>query len=431
MLRRLAAEGAARVALAVSGGSDSTALLALSAEARDRLAAEGTALELHVLTVDHALRPESAAEALNVRDLARRFGAAHDILRWEGEKPAGAVQAAAREARYELMAAWRRESGVGPLLLGHTRDDVAETLLLRLARGSGVDGLARMRADAAEEPEALARLEARPRLRRVRPLLGASRSALRAICREAGADWVDDPSNCDPAHDRVKARAAIDALGLDADRLVKTAISMARARSALERACARLADEIAVSEPTLGWTALAREGLRAAPDEIALRLVSAALRWTSGAAYPPRLEGVEALLGQARAPDGSAFRRTLHGVIVSAQGGEVFFVREPAAAEGSVELAPGAAVLWDRRFCVMARESGLRVAPLGAAGRRGLAAAERSGGSNGAIDAQAAETAPGVWRGEELVFSALAGSADAEIAPRAPLSAAFRCGAGS
>lgn len=403
----------------------------LCAEAQARLAAGKEALNLHVLTVDHRLRVESAAEALKVRELAQQFGAAHHILRWDGAKPAGAVQAAAREARYALMAAWRRERGVGPLLLGHTRDDVAETLLLRLARGSGVDGLARMRWDAAEEPKALARLEARPRLRRIRPLLGASRAALRAICREAEVAWIDDPSNTDPAHDRVKARAAIAALGLDADRLAKTAISMARARSALERECSAVAEEIGFSEPRLGWASLMRAGLRAASDEIALRLVSGALRWTSGAAYPPRLDGVEAVLAEARSADDLGFRRTLHGVIVSAEGGAVFFVREPAAAERSAALTPGAAILWDQRYCVMARTAGLRVAPLGAAGRDALAGAGRAGGANRAVEAAAARCAPGVWRGEVLVASVFASAADAEIAPLEPLQEVFHGGAGS
>ena len=129
------------VGVAVSGGSDSTALLALV-----RAWAEAEGRSVLAVTVDHRLRPESAGEAGVVAELCARLGVGHATRVWADAPGRGNLQASARAARQHLIGAWAREAGLAAVALGHTLDDQAETVLLRLARGSGVDGLAAMRA---------------------------------------------------------------------------------------------------------------------------------------------------------------------------------------------------------------------------------------------------------------------------------------------
>jgi len=211
-----------RLAVACSGGADSMALTLLA----DHWArGEGGAVT--ALIVDHGLRPDSANEANETASRLKSRGIAHQILKREGEVPAGDIEAFARDARYRLFEQWCGENGVLHLLVAHHRDDQAETFLLRLARGSGLDGLAGM------APES-----ARRNFRLLRPLLGVPRDRLKATLEQAGLDFAEDPMNSDPAYARVRLRAARDTLaaeGLTPERLTATAAHLARARAALER----------------------------------------------------------------------------------------------------------------------------------------------------------------------------------------------------
>src|SRR5690606_8891238 len=193
---------------------------------------------LHVFTVDHGLCKEAAAEARYAGVLAQELGVPHRILRWKGEKPASGIQAAARKARYRLLLEACRKVGAGDLLVAHHLEDQAETFLLRLARGSGVDGLAAMK------PVRLLS-EGEPHVRLLRPLLDLPRERLHATVARSGLVPVSDPSNEDERFDRVKARKIAEhlaPLGLDAARLARMAGHMARAREALEGAVADLLD---------------------------------------------------------------------------------------------------------------------------------------------------------------------------------------------
>lgn len=343
------------VALAVSGGSDSRALLELTAA----LAADGRASIAAVLTVDHRLRPESAAEAAKIAGRCECLGVPHHTLTWDGPKPTANIAAAAREARYRLMREWRRSAGVKPLLLGHTRDDVAETFLLRLARGSGVDGLSEM----------AARFEEGDGLELLRPVLDVSRSALRGTCRAVGADWFDDPTNDDPRFDRAAARQALAVLaplGVTPERLAKTARSMRRARTALERRARSLAEAAASWRRDIGWVALSTVALAEADREIALRVLAGLLREVSGAPYPPRLDSLEAALDALTEGEPG---RTLHGCLIGTHGAEhVYIAREPAACAPAAPVPVGAPIVWDGRFEVHARRPGLTVRSLMADG---------------------------------------------------------------
>ncbi|HEY0413504.1 MAG TPA: tRNA lysidine(34) synthetase TilS [Allosphingosinicella sp.] len=216
----------AALAIAVSGGADSLALLLL-AEA----AFPGRA---RAATVDHGLRAESEAEAAFVGAVCAARGIPHRTLK-ASVVPAGeGVQAAAREARYAALGAWMRDEGLPLLLTGHHADDQAETLVMRLLRGSGVGGLAGIRTSA---PFAAGGAGARL----CRPLLAWRRAELEAIVREAGLEPVADPSNRDEAYDRARLRRLIEAAPwLDPAPLARSAAALAEADQALEAMADRL-----------------------------------------------------------------------------------------------------------------------------------------------------------------------------------------------
>lgn len=205
-----------RLAVAVSGGPDSVALLLLA-----HAAYPGRVL---ALTVDHGLRPAAAAEAAGVAALCADRGIAHATLSWVGAKPAANVQAQARRARYALMRDACVAAGIGLLVTAHHADDQAETLLMRLARGSGA-GLAGIRVQRS--------LGAGVTL--LRPLLATRRSLLAAIVADAGIAPVSDPTNDDPQYDRTRARRLLAAAGwIDAAQLAASAAHLAETELALD-----------------------------------------------------------------------------------------------------------------------------------------------------------------------------------------------------
>lgn len=216
-LRALDPDGG-RLGLAVSGGPDSMALLLLAAAARPG--------DVEAATVDHRLRPESAAEATMVREVCAELGVRHETLRVE-VPPAGNLQAAARAERYALLGSWLWGRQLAALATAHHLDDQAETLLMRLNRGSGVSGLAGVRASGRIPTEDGGRL--------IRPLLAWRRAELQAICDAAGVRPVEDPSNLDPRFDRVRLRQALKASDmLDPEAVARSAAHLAEAEEALE-----------------------------------------------------------------------------------------------------------------------------------------------------------------------------------------------------
>jgi tRNA(Ile)-lysidine synthase len=324
-----------QVAVAVSGGADSLALCLLTHEwAQDR---GGLAV---ALTVDHGLRPESGGEAHQVGAWLRVRGIPHHILAWRGPKPRSNVQAAARAARYELLTRWCRDHGILHLLLAHHLEDQAETFLLRLARGSGVDGLSAMAA-VAEGPES----------RLLRPLLGVPKARLMATLRARGQPWLEDPSNLDLSHARVRIRRALPAFareGLGARRLAATARAMGRARAALESATTDLLARAATVAPE-GYAYLDAAALGDADTEVTLRALARTLMCIGGRSYPPRLERLERLHA-ALAAGALEKARTLGGCRIRREGTRLLVCREAAAARERIVVAPGAHVTWDGRF---------------------------------------------------------------------------------
>lgn len=301
--------------LAVSGGPDSIALMRLAAS----LARE-TATPVSVATVDHGLRPGSAAEAGAVAGWARDEGLPHRTLSWTGEKPATGVQDAARAARYALLVSRAREIGAGALVTAHHRDDQAETVLMRLCAGSGIAGLAGMRPRGALDGVVLAR-----------PFLDLPKARLVATCRERGWPFVEDPSNEAPRFARARLRRIAPLLaaeGLDAARLARLARRAARADDALEAAAASAFARIRIAEAPL---TLDGRRLAAEPEEIALRVLARALREAGGGAGHDRLLRLEALWARL-APAleaGTGLRATLAGALVEAADGCVRIAPEP------------------------------------------------------------------------------------------------------
>lgn len=265
-----------------------------------------------VLTVDHGLGKGSAAAARKVVAWARGAGLKAHILSWRGKKPKTGIEAAARSARYRLIGGWMMANGVSALCVGHSQDDQAETFLLRLARGSGVDGLSAMRALAPwPEPGFSEPGFSGPGfsgLCVVRPLLALPRADLRDFLGTVGQEWLEDPMNQDPAFDRVRLRAAARALadaGLSAGRIAAAAAHLARARAALEEVTqavlARAVHPAGKMEPE--GLLVDAAALGAAPREVGLRALAAVLMTVSGAPYRPRFEALERLFDRIAAEE--------------------------------------------------------------------------------------------------------------------------------
>lgn len=319
------------LALAVSGGPDSTALLVLLARWR---ALRPFGPTLVALTVDHGLRPDSSREARAVKTLATDLGVAHRTMRWRGRKPATGLQEAARRARYGLLAEAARRAGARHLLTAHTRDDQAETVLFRLARGSGITGLAGMR-----RVTPLARDgtpfcgedkygEGNERLLLVRPFVDVPKDRLIATLATLGVTYARDPSNVDPRFARPRWRALMPALaaeGLDAARLATFAERAARADAAIQRAV----DEAVAGHFQKGFgTAPIRldaKALASLPDEVGLRILGRAIGETGreGPVRLGRLERLWAELAPLMTRPGVSFRRTLAGASIALAHGRI------------------------------------------------------------------------------------------------------------
>jgi tRNA(Ile)-lysidine synthase len=290
-------------AVAVSGGSDSLALMFLL---RDW--ARKARLQPPVaLCVDHALRAESAGDARKVLRLARAAGLQARILVRKGKAPRADIEAVAREARYRLLGEWAKQNGIKAIYVGHTRDDQAETFLLRLARGSGVDGLAAMRMVAPYPLKEFSELAL------VRPLLAFDREDLRKELRARNQDWLEDPMNADPHFARVKIRnvwPVLEAMGLSKERVAGAAAHLARARAALDKVSQAVQARACRFER--GEALLDPAALTGAPRELGLRALAAVLMEVSEKPYRPRFERLERLFDQIGEGSPGA-GHTLHG----------------------------------------------------------------------------------------------------------------------
>jgi tRNA(Ile)-lysidine synthase len=306
--------GAKSIGLAVSGGPDSLALLLLAARWRD---ADPNAPPLFVYSVDHGLRPEAAAEVAFVLGEANRLGLPARGLVWRGEKPRTGISEAARTARYRLIGAAMVEDGADLLATAHHLDDQAETVLMRLAHGSGLAGLRGMAPLAEVEGVAVAR-----------PLLGVPRATLAAVVAEAGLTPVVDPTNSDPHYERVRWRQALPelaALGLDAGRLALFAARAGEAHEAIAHSAGAAIAQHAT--PVADGVAFPAARFAELPRAVQVEVLSELLSRVGGADKRRQLAQIELLA--LRLQDGGALKRTtLHGSLVSSDGNTVSILRE-------------------------------------------------------------------------------------------------------
>ncbi len=355
------------LAVAVSGGADSMALLSLLEQTRAQ-----HRRELLVLTFDHGLRAESAGEAARIGSYCGVHNLRHKILLWRGDKPASGVQAKAREARYRALLGAAQSAKAIALLTGHSGSDQAETFFARLARGSGVDGLSSM------APTRLMAAGAGAPLAVLRPLLNVSRAALRQYCCNNNIPFHDDPSNEDLQFERVRHRALLAGLeqqGFLSQQAVRRTISRLQAQSAaLHEALAMLMTKSDGKINDDGSISLDRHVLnRSASQEGATSLVAALLHTIAVAVGGQQYGGERG--------DGRLFLNgmiasknvTGEGAIMRVDKDRLWLMREPASllgrADGTKAMAPFLAVpeqamVWDRRFIVLPRRVGV-IAPLG------------------------------------------------------------------
>jgi tRNA(Ile)-lysidine synthase len=304
-------KGAPAIVLAVSGGPDSIALMWLAARWR-RTLARGP--RLVAVTVDHGLRAEAAREAREVKRLARTLELPHRTLRWTGAKPKTGLPAAARSARYRLLAEAARASGATHILTAHTRDDQAETLLMRMLRGSGIAGLA-----------AMARQSERDGVLLARPFLQISKAQLVATLKKAKIDFADDPTNRDPNFTRPRIRTIMPVLaaeGGDTRNLARLAARLARANTAVEILADGAERYLALRDRQAPHSGFDADAFAAMPEEIRLRLLKRAIDRV-GHEGPAELGKIEALLS---ALDGAVaeaagrrprLKQTLAGALIS------------------------------------------------------------------------------------------------------------------
>jgi tRNA(Ile)-lysidine synthase len=338
-MERLNAADRPPVAVALSGGGDSLALLHLA-----KAWAERAGRALIALTVDHGLHPDSAAWSRFAADRAGRRGVPHRTLTWRGEKPATGLPAAARAARHALLADAARSAGASVMLLAHTADDVLEAELMRRMGAS------------APSPRLWSPSPAWPQGRGVfllRPLLAQRRADLRAMLAGLGESWIDDPANDDPRYSRTLARRRLGD-------------------------CAIRATPPATLSPPTGWEAVRQGpgGELTAPREVLRagsadrrRLIGALALCAAGTTRPPSAAALERI---AAAMSGDDFTASLAGARIEARGEQALFCREAGEwARGGLRTAalPLGEHVFDGRFLVTARQTGFSVAPL-----RGLAA---------------------------------------------------------
>ncbi|TGP25101.1 MULTISPECIES: tRNA lysidine(34) synthetase TilS [unclassified Mesorhizobium] len=375
---------------AVSGGSDSTALLFLLKHHLDRTLPAATLL---AVTIDHDLRPGSAAEAQAVARLCAGHGIAHRTLVWSGRKPSTGLPAAAREARYRLLAEAAEAEGIRLILTGHTADDQAETVLMRQARDEGA------REDDTHDGRGLAGMAPATlynwRTWIARPLLGTRRAALREMLKRRGIGWAEDPTNVDQRFERPRLRMSL--AGGDGEARAEQAITKAgqaaAEREELGRRAAALIGALA-SSPASGLIRLDRVFADGEDGEAAVYALRILLAAVGGVSFLVDEARCRALFERLRS---GALCATLSRTVVDARRTGIFLHRE-ARDLPAVQAADQA--VWDgrRRITLSDRSDGLVIAPAGSAAASRYAP---EGDVPASVLRRALAAEPALWRGGE------------------------------
>ena len=329
------------LALAVSGGADSLALLLLI---HRWVQALPQAPKVVVYTLDHGLRAEAAQEVAMVLRVAADLGIKATALRWEGTKPQTGLQEAARIARYRLIGHAMKADGINVLLTAHHQQDQAETVLMRMAHGSGIEGLKGMASWSEVEG-----------IRVFRPLLDVGPAALRRLVNDAGLTPAEDPSNADPHYERVRWRQAMPMLaelGLDASALAVFANRMAEADAAIGQMADGCFSEL-VRLDGFGAARIELAPFRGLSPAISTRLLSRVLNIVGGRQKPRALGQVERLR-QSIAEGSLPKSTTVLGCVVRFKDNDIAIAREPGRiAPPDAKLSPRSQLIWDERFLII------------------------------------------------------------------------------
>lgn len=364
-----------QIGIAVSGGGDSMALLHLT-----RAWASVRGVTLSAITIDHNLRDGSAEEAAHVAQWCADLGVAHTTRVWRDWDRNGNLQDAARQARYRMINDWRGD--IEHILIGHTLDDQAETLLLRLKRGSGVDGMTGMK-HVTPHPSGMTL---------IRPLLNITRQDVRDYLVGCDQPWFDDPSNDNAAFDRIAMRQLLPQLtsaGISLDRFALMATHMQRAQDALDHTARDVFQTIGLQKGT--DLIFEQAGFFAAHSEIQSRLMSAGLCWISGNAYRPRFEALQRALSDVQ--DGRT--SSLHGCLIYPHQNTLRITREYAATQGRADQT-----VWDGRWQGIDLPAQSSVQALGEHGAAQLDSDLRKN-----VPFRSLHVQPAVFFGDQLIYA--------------------------
>ncbi|GHA37801.1 hypothetical protein GCM10007989_37110 [Devosia pacifica] len=326
------------IGLGVSGGPDSVGLMLMVKQWADETPDAPT---IFVYSVDHGLRPEAAGEVHGVLSLAARLGLAARGLVWSDDKPATGIQEAARAARYRLIREAMRQDGAELLLTAHHISDQAETVLMRLAHGSGIEGLKGM--------QAFSEIEG---LKIFRPLLDVDPKELHGLVADAGVEAVNDPSNADEHYERVRWRAALPqltALGIDPPTLLRLSRRMADADAALAKIADAAFDDL-VKLDGFGAARIERVAYDALGSAVATRVLARVLANVGGHQKAHALGQIEKL-HDSIGSESALKNTTLLGCVVRADEHGIVVARELGrSTPADLPLAPGSEIVWDNRF---------------------------------------------------------------------------------
>lgn len=387
-----------RIAVAVSGGSDSVSALYLILAASLK-----RGWHVEAVTVNHRLRVEAAEEAVQVARVCANLGVPHTTLIWDHADISGNLMDAARQARYALIAGWAAKQGLSQVVLGHTADDQAETFLMGLARAAGLDGLSGMRPAWTLDGITFAR-----------PFLSVPRLRLQEYLREQGIGWVNDPTNEDDTYTRVKARRVVRALaplGITVKHLASVTEHLAMAQSVVRMATNRAARDVV--QELAGTLVIDKSSFHAQPFEVQRRILIGALSWMSGAVHPPRANA----LGRVEWAILTGKDSTLSGCRFRVDANTIRILREPKAIAA---LETPATAPWDNRWHLDGpHEPGLTIRALG----DGILQCPdwRATG----LPRDALVVSPAIWRGDALIAAPLAGFAQGWTATLRPAFASF------
>ena len=343
------------IGIGVSGGGDSMALLLLASEwalRNDRC--------IKVATVDHGLRSGSSSECEYVKKICTDLSIEHTTLKWL-EKPIGNLQNSARKARHRLFTEWITKKKLCLVMLGHTLDDNAETIMIRLIRGSGIDGLT-----------GISKTKKLNGLDIFRPLLSFSRKDLRSYLQVKNTRWIDEPSNFDERFERIKIRNVLPQLskiGLTPIKFVALANHMARAKDAINSEVVTFTRLNVIQRPW-GDLEIGHYVFTGIPEEYQLRLLSEALRWISGSIYRPRFSSLERLLKNIR-DEKLGLGVCLMGCIIKYKEKKIIFSREFSAIENRISITKDS-FIWENRWKLEVHPKKVNNALIGPLGKDGL-----------------------------------------------------------